>query len=118
MSYVPIVTQSTRDASPRARELARQLEQVIQDFQRSYPDTKPADVQQAVQIAWGGSSSVPAARRTLVLALAGGIAALAGVLVFLSEGQGGLGELASGPMVWIVVGLLVLVALAAVARKE
>lgn len=44
MSYVPIVNQTTRDASPRARELARQLEQVIQDSRRSCPDTKPADV--------------------------------------------------------------------------
>lgn len=118
MSYVPIVDQTTRDASPRARELARQLEQVIQDFQRGYPDTKPADVQQAVQIAWGGSRQVAGARRTMALALAGGVAALAGVLVFMSGGDGGLSGLLSGPMVWLVMGVIVVVALADVAARR
>jgi hypothetical protein len=33
MSYVPIVTRPDHHASPRARELSRQIEQVVADFQ-------------------------------------------------------------------------------------
>ena len=116
MSYVPIVQQQTRDASPRARELARQLEQVIQDFQRSYPDTKPADIQQAVQIAYGSPSAVPEKRRVLALTVAGGVAAMVGLMVFLDEG-GQLSGLLAGPIIWVVAALVVLVGLVAVANR-
>jgi outer membrane murein-binding lipoprotein Lpp len=48
MSYVPIVPRSDRTRiSPRARELAAQIDKLVQDFQRSYPDTRPTDVQEA-----------------------------------------------------------------------
>lgn len=118
MSYVPTGPASARDASPRARELARQLEQVIDDFQRSYPDTKPADVRQAVQIASGTSASVPATRRRLVLWLATGLAVLIGGLVFLSEGDAGPSGVFSGPLAWVLIGGVVLVALALLNRSE
>lgn len=115
--YVPIVTQTTREASPRARELARQVEQVVQDFQRSYPDTRPADVQQALQIASGTSGEPTARHKVLALSLAGGVAALVGVYVMAG---GGLGEVTGGsigPMFWLVAGLIIVLALAFAARR-
>jgi hypothetical protein len=50
--------------------------------------------------------------------LAGGIAALVGVLFFLQEsGEGGM-ALPSGSMVWIVVGLIAVVGIAAAAARQ
>ena len=117
MSYVPIVTPTAREASPRARELARQVEQVVQDFQRSYPDTKPADVQQALQIVSGTSGEITSRHKLLALTLAGGIAALVGVLVLARGGLGGTGEGSMSPMLWLVAGLIIVLALAFAARR-
>ena len=119
MSYVPIMSASDRtQVSPRARELATQIEKVVQDFQRSYPDTRPGDVQQALRVAAGGSDSVPDSRRLLGMSVAGGIAALVGVLFFMRESAGGASDLPADSMLWVVVGVIVLIALAAMARRR
>ena len=119
MSYIPIVPLSDRTkVSPRARELATQIEKVVQDFRRSYPDTRPGDVQEALRVAAGGSDSVPESRRVLALTLAGGVAALVGVLFFLREsGGGGASGLPGDAMLWVVTGVIVLVAVAVMTRR-
>ena len=101
MSYLPYLVPSEKTKlSPRARELATQIEKAIQEFQRSYPDTPPAS------------------RNVLVMTLAGGIAALVGVLFFLREsGEGGM-ALPPGAMLWIVMGLVVVVGIGAVAARQ
>ena len=72
MSYVPIMSPSDRtQVSPRARELATQIEKVVLDFQRSYPDTRPGDVQQALRVAASGSDSTPDSRRVMGMTDAG-----------------------------------------------
>jgi hypothetical protein len=104
--------------SARARELATQLEQVIREFQRSYPDTPERDVQEALRALSGDSSGAPASRRLLALSVAGGVAALIGVVVFIQEAGGGLsGSLGeAGP--WIVLGAIFLLALVMVALRR
>jgi len=120
MSYLPYLAASEKPKlSPRARELATQIEKVIQDFQRSYPDTPPGDVQQALTVLSGGTDRGPASRRTLAMTLAGGIAALFGVLFFMRESAGGgASDLPADSMLWVVVGVIVLIALAAMARRR
>jgi hypothetical protein len=118
MSYIPMIVQQSPPPSPRARELARQLNQVIQDFQRSYPDTKPADVQQAVQIAYGGPTSSAPARRLLAMSLAGGIAALGGVLFFMGESGEGLSGLPGDSMIWLVAGVIIVLGLVVAMRRS
>jgi len=119
MSYLPYLAAAEKTKlSPRARELSTQIEKVIQDFQRSYPDTPPGDVQQALNALAGDSARAPAPRNLLAMTLAGGIAALVGVLVFMGEsGEGGL-ALPSGATLWMVVALIVGVGLAAVAARR
>jgi len=119
MSYLPYLAAAEKTKlSPRARELATHIEKAIQDFQRSYPDTPPEDVQQALTALSGDSSRVPASRKVMAMTLAGGIAALVGVLFFLQEsGEGGL-TLPSGAMLWIVVSLIAIVGIAAVAARQ
>ncbi|MBT8477576.1 MAG: hypothetical protein KJO06_01570 [Gemmatimonadetes bacterium] len=61
---------------------------------------------------------MPATRNALAMTVAGGIAALVGVLFFLGEsGEGGM-ALPQGAMLWIVVALIVSVGLAAVAARR
>ena len=118
MSYVPYSPASEKTKlSPRARELTTQIEKVVLDFQRSYPDTSPRDVQEALRAASGASDATPDSRRLLATSLAGGIAALVGVLFFVRE-SGGAADSDAGFMIWIVVGAAVLVALVALARRS
>jgi len=119
MSYIPIVPLSDRTkVSPRARELATQIEKVVQDFQRSYPDTRPEDVQEALRVTSGGSDGVPDSRLLLALSVAGGVAALVGVMFFTGNSGGGPSALPADSMLWIVVGVIVLIAVAAMVRRR
>ncbi|MDP2469823.1 MAG: hypothetical protein Q8W45_00440 [Candidatus Palauibacterales bacterium] len=119
MAYVPIVPPSARTRmSPRARELATQIEKAIQDFQRSYPDTPQRDVQEALRTLAGDSETAPASRRVLAMAVAGGIAALTGVLVFAANSGGGGSSLQSNPLLWLVASAVVGLAVVAVARRR
>ena len=119
MAYVPIIppTERTR-MSARSRELATQIEQLIREFQRSYPDTPERDVHEALRALSGDATRVPASRRVLALALSGGIAALIAVLIVLEETSGGLGGSLGSTVPWIVMGALVLFALVVVARRR
>jgi len=120
MSYVPMVPPSARTRmSPRARELATQIEKAIQDFQRSYPDTPQRDVQEALRTLAGDSETAPASRRVLAMTVAGGIAALIGVLVFAANSDGGGLSLPSDSGIWLVASVVVgLLALMVVARRR
>ena len=119
MSYLPYLAAAEKTKlSPRARELATQIEKVIQEFQRSYPDTPPGDVEQALTALSGDSNRAPASRNVLVMTLAGGIAALVGVLFFLRESGGEAPALPADSMLWIVVSVIVLVAMVAMVRRR
>ena len=118
MSYVPIMSPSDRtQMSPRARELATQIEKVVQDFQRSYPDTRPGDVEIRSRLS-GGSDSAPDSRRVMGMTVAGGVAALVGVLFFMRESAGEASGLPADSMLWIVVGLIVLLAVTAMVIRR
>ncbi len=119
MSYMPYLpaTEKTK-LSPRARELASQIEKVVLDFQRSYPDTSPGDVQEALRAASGGGEAAPGSRRVLAMTLAGGIAALVGLLFFMRESGDAVGGSEPGLMIWMVLGAILLAALVAVARRS
>ena len=52
------------------------------------------------------------------MTLAGGIAALVGVLFFLRESGGGAPALPADSMLWIVVGVIVLIGMAAMVRRR
>ena len=112
MSYVPIVPPTDRTRlSPRARELAAQIEKAIQDFQRSYPDTPASDVQEALRALSGDVERAPASRRLLAMTVAGGVAALVGVLFFVEESGSGESLLSSDAMIWVVAGVIGILAL-------
>ena len=72
MAYIPTPTSSHHAPgrpSQRAVDLSTRISQVIVDFQRSFPDTRPADVQQAMRLAWGSSFDTDRRRRALLVAL-------------------------------------------------
>lgn len=119
MSYLPYLSAGDKTRlSPRARELATQIEKVIQDFQRSYPDTPPGDVQEALSALSGDSSKAPVSRTLLAMSVAGGVAALVGVLVFMGEaGNGGL-ALPADALLWAVAGLVLLVGIVFMVRQR
>jgi hypothetical protein len=119
MSYVPIVPRSDRTRiSPRARELAAQIDKLVQDFQRSYPDTRPTDVQEALRVASGSPDTVPGSRRVLAVALAVGVAVLVGGLAFVGESGSGSLDLPANSILWLVAGLIIVLAFVARARRS
>ena len=112
MSYVPIVPPTDRTRlSPRARELATQIEKAIQEFQRNYPDTPSSDVQEALRALSGETERAPASRQLLALTLAGGIAALVGVMFFVQESGSGGSPFSSDTTIWVVAGVIGILAL-------
>jgi len=119
MHYLPNQVASDKTKlSPRARELATQIERVIRDFQRSYPDTPPGDVEQALSALSGVPSRAPASRKALAMAVAAGVAALLGAVVFASESGDGGFALPSDAMMWVVGALIVGLAVAFVAARQ
>lgn len=117
MSYVPYVPPTDKmKLSPRARELATQIEKVISDFHRNYPDTPPGDVQQALNALSGDKQPAPSSRRLLVMATAGGIGALVAGL-FAAGGFGGDAmTMSPDAMLWLTAGLIVALGLVFAAR--
>lgn len=74
MTYIPTSTsgtRSTQNASRRALDLSERISQVIVDYQRSFPDTRPADVQQAMRLAWGSTLDTNRQRRVVITLLIG-----------------------------------------------
>lgn len=119
MAYVPIIPPTERTSmSARSRELATQIERVIREFQRSYPDTPERDVHEALRALSGDATRAPASRRILAFTLSGGIAALVAVMIVLEETGGGLSGTLSSAAPWIVMGALALFALVMVARRR
>lgn len=88
MLFVPFVPPANprSPASPRAQELASRISKTIDDFQRNYPDASERDIRQALTAVSEGGG---AARRPLVAALIAGIvAAVAGLVVFMRTAEG------------------------------
>lgn len=74
MTYIPTSTsgtRSTQNASRRALDLSERISQVIVDYQRSFPDTRPADVQHAMRLAWGSTLDTNRQRRVVITLLIG-----------------------------------------------
>ena len=74
MTYIPTSTSPTRsqqNATRRAVDLSERLSQVIVDYQRSFPDTRPADVQHALRLAWGSTLDSNRQRRVVITLVAG-----------------------------------------------
>ena len=74
MTYIPTPTSGTgsrQTPSRRAVDLSERLSQVIVDYQRSFPDTRPADVQQAMRLAWGSTLDTNRQRRRVITLLIG-----------------------------------------------
>jgi hypothetical protein len=74
MTYIPTSnsgTGSRQTPSRRAVDLSERLSQVIVDYQRSFPDTRPADVQQAMRLAWGSTLDTNRQRRRVITLLIG-----------------------------------------------
>ena len=72
MAYIPTPTSGSHAPgrpSQRALDLSSRISQVILDFQRSFPDTRPADVQQAMRLAWGSSFDTNRRRRAVLVGL-------------------------------------------------
>lgn len=105
--FVPTPVQPPE--SPRVRELSQRIQELVRDFQRQYPMSS-TEVRQALRHAAGagGEGSRPA----LVAVVAGGVAALLGVGVFLSRGAEGSGDARTFPIMIVlaaVAGLMAVV---------
>lgn len=105
MTYVPTQYSGGQRPSPRARELSQRIEQTLQEFMRNYPDTKPADIQQALRMAWGSSEPSLRARRAIALSLVAGIFVAVG-LVFFFVAEGGGGFSTEGPPIAVFIGVV------------
>ena len=104
--FVPTPVQPPE--SPRVRELSQRIQELIRDFQRQYPMTS-TEVRQALLHAGGAAGGN---RPALVAVVAGGVAALLGVGVFLSRGAGGGGDAGTFPIMIVlavVAGLMAVV---------
>jgi len=91
------------------RELSQRIQELVRDFQRQYPMTS-TEVRQALLHAGGAAAG--GNRPALVAVVAGGVAALLGVGVFLSRGAEGGGEAGTFPIMMVlavVAGLMAVV---------
>jgi len=73
MSFVPVTPYIPPPPSPRARELSRQLAELIGQFQLENPGTSATEVQQALRLAapgTGASKAVVGVMIGLILLLA------------------------------------------------
>ena len=88
MTYVPIIVPPT-PPSPRTRELAREIERTIVDFEQLHPSVTRAELQQATRLAMqatGGQGHELAAVSGVLGLLA---AAALGAYVYVSDAGGG-----------------------------
>ena len=116
MTYIPIVPSTpTPPASPRTRELAGLLSQVLEEYQKAHPAVTPAEMRAAVRLA---QMSVKGGNQTVGLVISLGLGLLvaglmAGLLFFRSSG-----DAEGGPVLsMVVIGLIVFVGLIAVLVK-
>ena len=116
MTYIPIVpTTPAPPASPRTRELAGLLSQVLDEYQKAHPAVTPAEMRAAVRLAQmsvkGGNQ--PAA---LIISLGLGLllaGLMVGLLFFRSSGGAEGGPVLS----MVLIGLIVFLGLLAVVVK-
>ena len=106
MVYIPIVT-TPPAPSPRARELSDAVARLVEEFEHRFPDTSPADIRQALQLASQktAGSAVPALAVTVGLGL---FALLAGVAFFVYRNSGGGGTAGRPIMLMAVIGIAVI----------
>jgi len=113
--YVPIVVPPT-PPSPRTRELANLLSTVIQEYEKHHPAVTGGEIHQALDLAKQGSQKAMATNRVLVVTVAGGLLALAGVGAFMATAAGGGGQVGF-PVLAVVVGILLVVGLAVALKR-
>lgn len=80
MAYVPIPSQPQPPASPRARELSQKIRATIEEFERHYPGTDPADVRRALELASGETNRT---RMSVAVMIGLFVAAALGMIVAL-----------------------------------
>ena len=105
MVFVPHVPRQT--ASPEAQDLANRIAALVQDYRRDHPDLSEREVHDAMQAA-AGSGRRTDRRPAALAAIAGLVAAMVGLGVFLQQ-DGGTGR--SVPFVAVAIVIAVLAAL-------
>ncbi|MDT8436839.1 MAG: hypothetical protein RRA92_08800 [Gemmatimonadota bacterium] len=63
---MPAYRRSRAPAGRREAELGERLSETVLEFQRAHPETSPAEVQRAMELAWGRSLAPLRRRRVLV----------------------------------------------------
>jgi len=108
--FVPVPTE--RPPTPRVRELSRQIEQLILEFQHSYPNTTDTEIGQALRHVASGADGAKKPAVLVGLLLAGMLGFL--VLFFFSRG-GGLPFESFEPrtMIWLVAALTAVIGIGA-----
>ena len=105
MAFVPVFVPPAQ-ASARAKDLARRLEETIATFERQYPGTSPEDIRHAVHIATGGAGRPTRPPRVVMALVAGLIAMGIGLFVTLAQRGGTPGGEGAPPIPWVILGLL------------
>jgi hypothetical protein len=116
MTYVPVVTPPT-PPSPRTRELAGLLAQVLEEYTKAHPATTKAEIRAAVRMAQMSAAGSQATAVTVISLALGLVVAFLGFGLFYFRSAGDTEITAALPM--IIVGLIVLIAIAmAVVRNR
>jgi len=87
VAFVPYVP-PPQPPSPQAQELGRRLTETIEGFRREHPDTSPAEIRQAVQLALAGRGGSSRAAVRVLVGLVVAMAAL-GLLLLRRHGEPG-----------------------------
>ncbi len=116
--YIPISTAPPAPPSREAQELAELLTAATEAYQRNHPQMSPLDVRQAMKLAQtaaGGADNKMAIKGVLL-----GLVALMGLGIFLLQASRPPGEGAQGIswMLMAIIGLAVVAAGVAIARKQ
>jgi Na+/melibiose symporter-like transporter len=89
---------------------------VIQEYEKHHPAVTGGEIHQALDLAKQGSRKAMAANRVLVVTVAGGLAALAAVGVFMASQAGG-GGAVGFPVMAVVVGILLVLGVAIALKR-
>ena len=110
MTYVPVVVPPT-PPSPRTRELAGLLTQVLEEYTKAHPATTSAEIRAAVRMAQMSTKGSQAQVATMISLILGFVVLGLGAGLFYSRSGGDFEFPVAAPMIIAVLILIVAVAM-------
>jgi hypothetical protein len=117
MTYVPVVTPPT-PPSPRTRELAGLLSQVLEEYTKAHPATTRAEIRAAVRMAQMSTSGSQATAVTVISLVLGLVVLFLGAGLFYFRNAGQTEFTLALPMIVAILVFVLLIGLVVIKARE